>query len=153
MTSDVHDDVVKRTYALYSSTAYARLLLDSTAQRERDASYTSITRIAKIIGADRTAAIALAKQLEDAGCGRYIVGRRGSISRFEWEFSCISLGRAMTGKAVELKKVDKYTAEGDQDPGESDPVEGGAFTIAKAKEELSKSLGVPIENIEILIRG
>lgn len=154
MSSDLTKSVVRNIASLYAKKTEARFLFDSFSQRERDASYTTIARLEKVTGLDRTEAIEFAKELENAGCGKYIVGRRGGVSRIEWHYSCISLGRAASGKTEDVAKVDKNSqadAEPGELPGDVDP--NLTLTISQAKEILARSLAIPVESIEIIIKG
>lgn len=154
MTSDLTKSLVRKITGLYSKKPEARLLFDAFAQRERDASYTTIARLEKVTSLDRAEAIEFAKELADAGCGKYVVGRRGGVSRIEWDYSCISLGKAASGKTESLDKVDK-NSPADAEPGElpGDISPKLKLTIAQAKEVLARSLDIPIESIEITIKG
>ncbi len=154
MTSDLTKSLVRKISSLYNKKPEAKLLFDAFAQRERDASYTTIARLEKVTSLDRTAAIAFAQELADAGCGKYIVGRRGNVSRIEWDYSCISLGKAASGKAEDIAEVAQNSqadAEPGELPGEISP--DLKLTISQAKEVLARSLAIPIESIEIIIKG
>ncbi len=154
MSSDLTKSLVRKISSLYDKKPEAKLLFDHLAQRKTDASHTTIAQLEKVTSLDRTAAIAFAQELADAGCGKYVVGRRGGVSRIEWEYSSISLSMAASGKTAELAKVNR-NAQADAEPGE---LSGGIspdlkLTIPQAKEVLARSLDVPIESIEIIVKG
>ena len=105
-----------------------------------------------MLGISRKAAVSLAQELKVAGCGEFIVGRRGSPSRFEWFYSRISLGQVAAGKAEEIEEVRDPISEKEE---EALGPEGSAqlLTISSAKVLLAKSLGVTPAQIEIQIRA
>ena len=154
MTSDISKTVIEAIRKLYRTEAAARALFDWTAQRERDATTTSIDRLSNRLGISRGEAVALARALEQAGCGQFVVGRRGQPSRFEWAFSCISLGQAAAGEDVKLEAAEDPLPEIEEEQLEAAVAASSQpHTLTQAKSALSKSLGVPIENIEITIKA
>ena len=154
MTSDISKTVIEAIRKLYRTEAAARALFDWTAQRERDATTTSIDRLSNRLGISRGEAVALARALEQAGCGQFVVGRRGQPSRFEWAFSCISLGQAAAGEDVKLEAAEDPLPEIEEEQLEAAVAASSQpLTLTQAKSALSKSLGVPIENIEITIKA
>ncbi|OYZ89754.1 MAG: hypothetical protein B7Y01_03440 [Xanthobacter sp. 17-67-6] len=164
--------LAQRARELRAKNPYARAFLDVMAMRERDPSSSSISRIAKIIRGDRSAAVELAKEMQRAGFGAYVVGRRGNVSRFEWEWSASSIGQAASGADVGVARIDRSQLEADEEPGEREegalptvapvgplvnsPVtqsnEPLKLTIDEAKAALARSFGVPISNVEITIK-
>jgi hypothetical protein len=132
---------------LYNSNPIAQQLFDDNAKRERDASSSSLDVISRKLNISRGDAVAVARALEEAGCGEFKVGRRGAPSRFEWSYSCIGLGRAAAGEPIALER-----AENPQEDEEDAPVAGSdTLTIAQAKAALARSLGISIDQIEIKI--
>ena len=154
MVTDISKSVVEAIRKLYRSNAAAQSLFDWTASRERDATATSIDRISNRLGVSRGEAVALARSLEQAGCGQFIVGRRGQPSRFEWEYSCISLGQAAAGEDVKLEAAEDPLPESEEEKLEAfEAATVQSLTLTEAKAALSRSLGVPVENIEISIKA
>jgi hypothetical protein len=155
MISHFNRDVIDKIRALYKVDANAQALFDWTAQRERDATSTNIDRIRSQLGISRGEAVALARRLEEAGCGQFIVGRRGQKSRFLWSYSCISLGRAAAGEAAELEEAENPVPESEEDLVDirATEVPQVPLTIAAAKAALASSLGVPITSIEIIVKA
>lgn len=159
MVNGFNEDVVKQIRQLYNSNTAAQALFDWTAQRERDATSTSIDRISSQINISRGEAVALARRLEDAKCGEFIVGRHGQKSRFRWAYSCISLGQAAAGESSVIEKPENPLAENEEDAPETSvaevpPIQSPLkLTIAEAKAALANSLGVPLANIEITVKG
>ena len=159
MTNGITDEIVTEIRALYGSDPSAQALFDWTAQRSRDATATSIDRICNQLDISRGEAVALAKRLQEAGCGEFIVGRRGQKSRFNWNYSCISLGQAAAGESASIEAVDDPVSE-DEDEYEADersaevsPQIPLTLTIAEAKAILAASLGVPVNSVEITVKA
>jgi hypothetical protein len=160
MNKKITSTVVSAIRALYASDENARALFDKLAQRQRDAGKTTIDQLSDKLSISRGESVALARSLEQAECGEFIVGRRGAPSRFRWDYSCISLGKAAAGETGELDAVDENAREIDDDD-EIESANGAAesshapirLTIADAKLGLANYFGVPIANIEIKIVG
>ena len=155
MVKSPSTDVVKKIQGLYKNNDNARRFLDAAARRLRDASASSIDLISRSLGISRGEAVSLAKALEGAGAGQFVVGRRGSRSRFVWAFSCISLGRIAAGEEAELEEPTDPEPEDNADEAAA-TVEfssAGKLTIADAKRIMATSLGVPETSIEILVRA
>lgn len=142
-------DAVK---ALYERDDNAKKLFDWVASLQRDATTTSIERISARLGISRSAAVSLAKALEEAGCGEFIVGRRGSSSRFEWSYSRVSLGQVAAGEADEIEQVSDPISETEEETFSAERLDG-PLTIQKAKSMLAQTLGVQPDQIEIQIRA
>ncbi|WP_127088298.1 hypothetical protein [Aquabacter cavernae] len=158
------EQLAKRAQELKATDHSARVFFEVMAQRERDPSATSIENLAKIIRSDRAAAVELARAFQDAQFGKFIVGRRGSVSRFEWWWSATSLAQVALGTDTDIPRVDPTQAGDDEaseeareKDGDEKPVRTPSpplmLTIPQAKEALSRTLGVPVESIEIIIRG
>jgi hypothetical protein len=159
MTNDFTQDVIDAIRNLYRTNASAQALFDWTAQRERDATSTSIDRISSQLEISRGEAVALARLLEEAKCGEFIVGRRGQKSRFRWAYSCISLGQAASGEASDLEEAEDPIPESEDDLLDTPSVELAQpnaplkLTIAEAKAALANSLGVSVTSIEIIVKA
>ena len=87
---------------LYTENSVARTFLDYAAGRERDQSETKVDRALAVLrreGNDfnRRDITDLFRSLEDAGCGQFVVGRRGWPSRFVWSAGLKSIGQASAG--------------------------------------------------------
>lgn len=154
MTDNMDQKVIKAVRELYKQDDTARRLFDRWAERERDASATSIDRLHHLLGISREEAVGLAQRLEQAGCGQFIVGRRGHKSRFAWAYSCISLGQVAAGETSELEEPDDPLPEAEEEAGAIESASAPIrINVAEAKRALSQSLGVPESAIEILIRA
>jgi len=148
MMDHIDNDVVTAVRALYAQDDDAKRFLDWCAGKHRDARETSIEHIMRVTDVSRSTAVALAKALDEAGCGEFIVGRRGSSSRFAWKYSRINLGHIAAGEAEELEEVINPV---DDDEEHNSEVTG--LTIPQAKRYLAQSLGVTPEQIEIHIKA
>jgi hypothetical protein len=154
MNASFDQNTVRAIRDLYKTDDTARRLFDRWAERERDATATTIDRLHHLLGISREEAVRLAQRLEQAGCGQFIVGRRGHKSRFAWAYSCVSLGQVAAGETSELEEPEDPLPEAEEEKGAI----GGAsslphMNITEAKRALSASLGVPESAIEILIRA
>lgn len=149
MNDNLNDAIIGAVRELYGRNPQARQLFDWMADRQKDATATRIDHFVRVLGISRQAAVALAKALEEAGCGEFVVGRRGSPSRFAWGYSRISLGRVAAGETEEVESVSEPLSEDEDEPvSEETPL-----TISRAKELLANSLGVKPEQIEIQVRA
>jgi hypothetical protein len=96
---------------LYGSDSSAKDVLDHLAGRERNWSETTVDRLARNVwnegsSASRADIIAALRGLEDAGCGRFIVGRGGYPSRFQWHVGMVEVGRRAAGRPAVIEQVD-----------------------------------------------
>ena len=152
MNDKIQTATVGPVRALYDRNPDAKRLFDWTASLKRDATETSIDRIVQVLGISRKAAISLARQLEEVGCGEFIAGRRGHPSRFVWAYSRVSLGQVAAGVADGIEEVSDPISEKEE---KALGPEGNAqpLTISGAKVSLAKSLGLTPDKIEIQIRA
>ncbi len=139
--------------ALYDENPHATRLFDWTASLERDAYETTVERLSQKLEISRGEAISLARKLEEAGCGRFIVGRKGWSSRFRWEYSRVSLGQVASGEAEELEEASDPISEEDEKASELQEGSERQLTIHEAKIRLAQSLGVEPSQISIEIRA
>lgn len=107
--------------ALYDQDKKAQLVLDHFASRERNWGSTSVDRILtnlKNNGEDfsRGDLIAVFRELEECGCGKFMAGRKGHPSRFEWKVQMVTVGLAAAGENVEVDEVTDEEA-GEEDTG------------------------------------
>lgn len=158
MNNEFTREIVEKIRRLYTSEPAAQVLFDWTAQRTKDATSTSIARLSHQLGISRGETVALARQLEEAGCGRFVVGRHGQKSRFAWSFSCISLGQAASGESTEIEKPDDPLPEDEDENGRDEITQTAAqlplkLSLPQAKDALANYLGIPASSIEITIRA
>lgn len=149
MNYDVKDNVKTAIASLYKKNELARTLFDLNAKRSRDARTASVDSLAWKLKISRGEAVALARELEEAGCGSFKNGRRGSKSRLEWAYSCILLGKAAAGEQVQLEEPE----DPQDDEEESGPDYSAGLTIAEAKSAIAARLGISPSQIEISIKA
>jgi len=106
MVTSIGKDVVDRIRELYKEDETSRSFFDWAASRVNDSAETSLDRMTQKLGLGRADVVSLAKQLEDAQCGRFIVGRKGAKSRVKWFYSLRSLGHAAKGDINDLEDID-----------------------------------------------
>ena len=146
-------DVAMAIRALYDENPHATRLFDWTASLERDAYETTVERLSRKLEISRGEAISLARELEAAGCGEFIVGRKGWSSRFRWAYSRVSLGQIASGEAAELEEASDPISEEDEEASEPQQGSERPLTIREAKIGLAQSLGVEPNQISIEIRA
>lgn len=156
MVIGLEEKLVSAVQALYLEDQVSRAFFDAAADRKNDVAETTIERIAQMAEVGRHEAVGLARRLEEAGCGRLLVGRKGWKTRFQWDYSLPGLGHAAKGDAEEVNEVDPDVKAdaADQQPATSQTnVTTSRLTIAEAKRGLAEALGISPDNIEITIRG
>ncbi|MBK8230679.1 MAG: hypothetical protein IPK72_08890 [Candidatus Eisenbacteria bacterium] len=110
---------VAKLRKIYKESAEARAVFDHFASRARNWSTTTVGRIQANVEAagavvSRGNVIDVFKALEDAGCGKFKIGRKGWESRFEWSAQMVSVGQAAAGEPVKVEEVTKEEAEGEE---------------------------------------
>jgi len=153
MTNSVTTDTVAGLKGMYAQDDAARKFFEWAANRQNDATQTSIDYLAQKAVTDRRRAIEIAKELEALGCGEFLVGRRGAKSRIVWEVSLKSIGRAATGKAGVVESLDPELMAETVDLKDDTPTGSSSLTIGEAKKRLAESLGVTPDAIEITVRA
>jgi hypothetical protein len=98
----------KELQSLYNGDATAKALLDHLASREHNRSVTTVDRLLyKLVGdgnqMSRGDVVRVLQRLDEFGCGRFIPGRWGHPSRFEWGVGLVDVGRAAAGEAVRIE--------------------------------------------------
>lgn len=162
MNKDVQQAIVHALQDLCSRNEGARTFFEWAASRQKDGYVTSIDVFERKSLMDRASCIELAKELSRIGCGQYIVGRRGSKTRVRWDYGLRSIARAAVGQENKLRAVDpELEAELEDQPHHVSPSSSDIgtastyepMTIAEAKRRLAASLGVPVDSIDITVRG
>ena len=113
MVSEV--DLVKLR-KLYDENSSARAVLDHFARRERNRGTTSVDRIQSKVSAEgekisRWDVIKVFRELQECGCGNFLVGRRGATSRFEWDVEMVGVGQAAARETEQVEEVSLEEAE------------------------------------------
>jgi hypothetical protein len=101
---------------LYNSDLAARTIFDHLASRQRNSPETSVERLLSFLSeagptCSKTEVIQFFKALEEAGCGLFILGRKGRPSRFKWSLNLISVGRAAAGNAASVEAMPEVNHE------------------------------------------
>lgn len=104
--------------SLFVSNKASSLAFEIFKSREKDSKETKLDRLEDLIRAQgvnpqRVDIVSLLRGLEEAGCGRFVVGRRGAPSRFEWTVSLRSVGLAATSGSDEVDQIDRDADESD----------------------------------------
>jgi hypothetical protein len=110
--------------ALYAADSTARALLDDFASRQRNQRTTKVKPLVARLtvneeGPQRKDVVKVLKKLQVYGCGRFIVGRKGHDSRFEWIYDLVSVGKAAAGRmpdAQPIQSADEQGVEEDDGP-------------------------------------
>lgn len=116
------------------------------ASRVHDASETSIERIMQVLQLDRRAAISLARWVENAGCGRFVIGRKRHKSRICWTFSLKSIGQTIN-ECGAFADIDVASPPGNS----ASLVRESA--MSEAKRSLALVFGTRPDAIEIVVHG
>jgi len=142
---------------LYQNNDAARNFFDRASERKNEVAETPIHRIAQMADASHYEAVRLARRLEEAGCGKLIVGRKGGKTRFRWYYGLPALGKvARNEPQAVLEEVDSDLMQdqvGGYAAAEGAPAARSDLTIAEAKRLLAESLGISPDKIEIHIRA
>jgi len=146
--------MLQRLRKLYRDNAAAKRLLDWAAGRTNDAAQTTIERLAWKADLDRKDAVKLARELEDIGCGEFIVGRRGGKTRIAWSFSLKSIGEAAANRSERLEPLDQDLKEETSEVGQdsSSTSDDDAISIrlsASAQKALHKEASTRAGTTEI----
>lgn len=95
-------------HGLYASDPAAKALLDHFASRERNRRTMPIDRVIWLVGTEgnrisRGDAVRVFKRLDELGCGKFMVGRKGHPTRFDWSVGMTEVGRVASGESVEIQ--------------------------------------------------
>ena len=106
----------RRLRQLYRSNNAARAIFDHLAKRERNWKAIDVDTLALKIAeqASRPEVMGALKALEEAGCGKYIAGRKGHKSRFQWSVDMVAVGRYASGQPTDIEEIDPRTAGEDE---------------------------------------
>lgn len=144
--------IIRAIRALYEAQEWAQMLFDHWANFKRNPKETAVSQLTRQLNVTTTEATAYAKELAEAGCGKYVVGRKGNESRIQWTYTCSSLGQAATGQTDDLVGfADEADGAVEEEPPAAQVPD--TLTIAQAKEALARTFGVSPDQIEIIIKG
>ena len=94
---------------LYEQDAQARAVLDHFANRERNQNVSPVRRLMANVAHEgvslsRGQIVNVLRNLDGLGVGKFIPGRRGYESRFEWRVSSKSVGQVAAGESTEIEQ-------------------------------------------------
>lgn len=155
---------VTKLQRLYKHHSVYRAVFGWLAERDENPTETRVDMAVKALGPKLTYRdlVAFFKKLENAGVGRFIVGRRGGRSRFEWTYTAESVGKAALGESKKLVALHQmgseepgdfegFTDERDGEPeGEEDENEGEGLlrTEYLLRPDLRLPVVVPVDMTE-----
>lgn len=95
-------------WELYSTDKTARTLFDNLAKRAYNSREQSVNQLERCLEKDgvevsRRDITHLLKELQRAGCGEYVVGRKGHPSRFRWYVETVDVGRRAAGTPSDIR--------------------------------------------------
>jgi len=95
---------------LYGASNAAKAAFDYFAQRQYNSARTTVDRLLAALkqeGHDvaRSDIVELFKALQSAGCGDFVIGRKGHPSRFEWTVGLADVGRSASGEPVKVEAI------------------------------------------------
>lgn len=121
MTSRINVEMLRD---VYDNDDAAGVIFDDLAERNRNHRETSPESVMAILyqndlSVDRADVIAFFRKLEAAGCGKYIEGRRGHRSRFQWYAKMIDVAVAAQGGEPTVSEIgpddDTFIDDEDED--------------------------------------
>ncbi len=127
---EVDISILKRLFVSNKASSIAFRIFK---ERDKDSKETKLERLEDLIRSEggnpsRVDIVSLLKGLQEANCGRFIVGRRGSPSRFEWSVSLRSVGLAATSGSDEVNEMDEDADERDGDDELADDSDESSIT-------------------------
>jgi hypothetical protein len=95
---------------LYVSDPVAKIILDEFGARQRNQQVTKLDQLLLRLsnagnGVARSDAISILRKLDEAGCGKFLAGRKGHPTRFEWHYDLVSVARAATGEVQVVEQI------------------------------------------------
>ena len=114
---------IKRLRSMYSASSINKTAFDSFAAREKNSAETKVERMLYLLSqaglaeVGRKDVVDLFRELQEANCGEFLIGRRGHFSRFAWGVSLIDVGQVAAGEAetVEvLSEAEKQNVEAEE---------------------------------------
>ncbi len=110
----------KALKALYSSDQAFKILLDEFGSRQRNQQVTQLDQLLPRLsnagkGVARADAINVLRKLEEAGCGKFLTGRKGHPTRFEWQYDLVSVAEVATGEVQVVEEIQPAPQTGNGD--------------------------------------
>jgi hypothetical protein len=111
-----NSNVIEELRTLYGTDSAFKAVCDDFAGREKCSWRSAVDRTSQRTGLPRGEIVRVFKRLaEIQGIGQFVVGRRGAPSRFEWNQSSLSVGRAAGGEVSELEERPASSQDVEQD--------------------------------------
>lgn len=113
----MNQEKLKQTYQTNEA---VKAICDHMAARDRNQTETKLRRILRHLTNDgvdlrRSEVIGAFRQLEEAGCGRYVEGRHGWPSRFVWDVKSLAVSAAARGtQPLELSATEDVVDDSDE---------------------------------------
>lgn len=115
MTTDAQqNDFRERLRSLYRSDETASAFFDWFNSRGKGSRETKARVASDRTGRNYFEIVELFREFDNLGLGKFVVGRRGAETRFEWSYDVKSLARIATGEADEAEDVPEDAREDDE---------------------------------------
>lgn len=109
-----HQNFREELRSLYQHNEAATSFFDWFNDRGKGSRETKARVAADRTGRDYSEIVELFRSFERLGLGRFLVGRRGAETRFDWEYDVKSLARIAIGEANEPEEVADDATEDDE---------------------------------------
>lgn len=106
---------VRAIQAIVALSDTAKEFLESLAERQKNRKETTVDQVMSKHRARRRDVIDMFRAMEEAGLGRFVVGRREQRSRFVWSTGMIDVGQAALGHRADIFEIDEEEFEDDED--------------------------------------
>ncbi len=120
---------VRALKSLYLTDPTAKFVLDEFASRRRNQQKTKLDQLLLRLSnagkaAARTDVIDVLRKLDEYGCGRFVTGRKGHPTRFEWQYDLVSVGKAAAGGTQDVEQIQPVEDDENGDEDATDAPEG-----------------------------
>ena len=114
VTDAEHNNFRDELRDLYRTDKTALALINWFYSRGKGSRETKARVAADRTGREYSEIVELFRKFDDLGLGRFVVGRRGAETRFEWNYDVKSIVRIATGEADEAEDVPQDAQEDDE---------------------------------------
>lgn len=114
---------MNRLRALHQDNRAAAILFDEYANRKRNKRVTNTDWVARLVreqNVQRSEVIQMFRTLENIGCGKYVEGRKGKPSRFDWTKSSLAVCQLAIGERKDVKDADLQAVGSEAEEPEAD---------------------------------
>lgn len=94
-----------KLHELYSTSEEAKAILNIFAKRIKARKQTTVDSMVAETSQPRAQIIQVLHELQNVGCGTFKAGRRGFVSRFEWDVNLADVGKAAQGTATTVQPL------------------------------------------------